>query len=427
MRAKRAIAVALSVLMLGIGLGGCAGKSDDGGAVYSKTGGEAKEVRFFMNLDDEPSLDILNDAAAKYEADTGVKVTFSNFVQDSNMGSKSYDEVATERIESDSPDDIYILNAGTLLKQVQKGNVEALSGLEGMSDLKQDAITGCSIDGTQYCMPLFMTAYGFYSNTAILKANGLSVPTNLDEFYRCCEVLKAHGVTPFECNKWWTEVLVLGGGMSDFYLGGGSADDLNSGKTAISTYMGKGFDIVSTMNDKGYFDLPGAYDVAPGDEVKDLVAGKTAFCVSMASNISWDYSKAAWSDIAVGGVPVREDGSVVLMNPDLRVCVCSKSTAKDEAMAFLSYLSRPEYTERFTEWQGRYSIRKDAAAPNLAVLKGVNDCISAGRTMPTQNYAIKVEQWDNTNTILWQMMQDGMSATQARAAFDELQATANEQ
>lgn len=427
MRAKKAISVLLSMLMLGIGLSGCTGKGDSGGAVYSKTSGEAKEIHFFMNLDDELSLGILNDAAARYEADTGVKVTFSNFVQDSNMGGKTYDEVATERIESDSPDDIYILNAGVLLKQVQEGNVEPLDNLEGMADLKQDAIRGCSVNGTQYCMPLFMTAYSFYSNTALLKANGLSVPTSLDEFRRCCEVLKANGVTPFEGNKWWTEVLVLGRGMSDFYFDGGSADDLNSGKTTISTYIGKGFDLVSDMNEKGYLDLPGAYDVAPGDEVKDLAAGKVAFCVSMASNISWDYAKAAWGDIAVSGVPVREDGSVVLMNPDLRVCVCSKSTAKDEAMAFLSYLSRPEYTERFTEWQGRYSIREDAPAPDLAVLRGVNDCISAGRTMPTQNYAIKVEQWDNTNTILWQMMQDGMTATQASAAFDELQSTANKQ
>ena len=337
MKTLKTAVIMLSTAMVMSLTAGCskASSAATDGPLYVKDNDTSNtEIRFFINQNNQTALDIMNEAATKFESDTGVKVTFSNYVQDSNQGNKSYDDVARERIESGSPDDIYILNAGVLQDEVKKGNIEALTYLDGMDSLTEEALNGSKIKGVQYCLPMFMSAYCLYANTEILKANGLSVPTNLSEFMDCCSKLKAAGITPFEGNKWWTEVLVLADGMSDFYFDNGSVDDLNSGKTAISTYLTKGFKLVEGMDKLGYMDLKTMYDVAPGDDTKDLFAGKCAFAVSLGTTINEDYA-ANRDQYVVTGVPVREDGSVVLLNPDLRICVCSKGENTEAAKKFL--------------------------------------------------------------------------------------------
>jgi raffinose/stachyose/melibiose transport system substrate-binding protein len=428
MRAVRATAVMLTaamVMSLSAGCGKTAGPSKSETLYIKKKEAPKQEIRFFLNQNNKLALDVMNEAATKFESDTGIKVKFASFIQDSNQGAKSYDEVVRERMESGEPDDLYILNAGVLQDEVEKGNIAPLTNLEGMDSLTEEALSGSKIRGVQYCLPMFMTAYSFFANTEILKANGLSVPTNRSEFQNCCSKLKAAGITPFEGNKWWTEVLVLAGGMSDFYFDKGSVDDLNSGKTPISTYLTKGFQFVEDMDKKGYMNLKSTYDIAPGDDVKDLADGKCAFAVSMATSISEEYAGSARDKITVTGVPVREDGSVVLMNPDLRVCVCLKGKETEAAEKFVTYLSSKEVTHKFLGIEGRYSIRKDTGGNVPEVMKGVDDCVKAGRTMPCQNYGISVEQWENVCKMLWKMMQEGMTAKEAGTEMDQLQKTAN--
>ena len=91
-----------------------------------------------------------------------------------------------------------------------------------------------------------------------------------------------------------------------------------------------------------------------------------------------------------------------------------------------SYLSSKEVTDKFLTLEGRYSIRKDSEVTIPEVMKGVDDCVKAGRTIPCQNYAINVEQWENVCQTLWKMMQDGMTAEEAGAEMDSLQKAANE-
>jgi raffinose/stachyose/melibiose transport system substrate-binding protein len=428
MKSFRVTAAVLAVVMITLLPAGCANKSaaTANGPIYIKDKDTSnKVINFFINQSNQVTLDIMNEAATKFESDTGIKVTFSNYVQDTNQGTKSYDQVARERIESNKPDDVYILNAGVLQDEVEKGNIEPLSYLEGMDSLTEEALNGSKVRGVQYCLPMFMSAYSFYANTEILKANGLSIPANLSEFRNCCSRLKAAGITPFEGDKWWTEELVLAGGMSDLYFDNGSADDLNSGKTPISTYLGKGFQLVEDMDKQGYMNLKRTYDIAPGEEVKDLIVGKCAFAVSMAAIINEEYALNTRDKYTVTGVPVREDGSVVLMNPDLRICVCSKGANTEAAKKFVTYLTSKEVTDKFLTLEGRYSIRKDADVKAAEVVKGVDDCVKTGRTMPCQNYGINVEQWENVCKILWKMMQEGMTAKEAGAEMDKLQKAAN--
>jgi raffinose/stachyose/melibiose transport system substrate-binding protein len=428
MKKSRATAIVLATAMILSLTAGCSDTSDGSadGPIYIKNKDTSDQViNFFINQSNQVTLDIMNEAATKFESDTGIKVTFSNYVQDTNQGTKSYDEVARERIESSEPDDVYILNAGVLQDEVEKGNIEPLTYLEGMDSLTDEALNGSKIKGVQYCLPMFMSAYSFFANTDILKANGLSVPTNLSEFEDCCSKLKAAGITPFEGDKWWTEELVLAGGMSDLYFDNGSVDDLNSGKTAISTYLGKGFRLVEDMDKQGYMDLKGTYDIAPGAEVKDLIAGRCAFAISMAAIINEEYALNTRDKYVVTGVPVREDGSVVLLNPDLRICVCSKGANTEAAKKFLTYLTSKEVTDKFLTLEGRYSVRKDSDVKAPEVMKGADDCVRTGRIMPCQNYEINVEQWENVCKTLWKMMQEGMTAEEAGAEMDDLQKTAN--
>lgn len=420
-RKTSAVTLCMVMMVASFTLSGCGRKSED---TYIDEGSSTREITFFINQSDENTLKIFNQAGRDFEKDTGVKVSYANYVQDSGSSKKSYDEVAQARLESNDPDELYILNAGVIYKEQQKGNLAALTVLKGMSGLKESAMEGGMIGSKQYCLPMVMVPYCFFSNTKILKKYGLSIPENLQEFYSCCRTLKARGVKPFAANKWWLEVMVLARGMSDIYMNGNTDADiraLNDGTVNISSYMDKGFRLVKEMEKKGYLDLQETYDTDPGEEAAEFNEGKCAFMVCMASAVGENYVDDVKDHIALTGVPVRDDGSVMLLNPDMRVCVSAHAEGRKAAMGFVRYLSKKKYTEQFARVAGRYSIREDARTSGAEMMRGLDECISSNEVMPCQNYRIKVEQWDNTTQILWKMMTDKWTVDQADSRFDELQ------
>ncbi|MCH3942484.1 MAG: extracellular solute-binding protein [Atopobiaceae bacterium] len=419
-------ALAAAALLVGCGSSGQGGSSD---ILYQKDSGSGKEITFFLTRGNEAILSVLNQAASDYESEKGVKVVFSTYNQeDDSMGGKTYDQVVSEQLESDSPGDIYVVNSGVLASEAEKGNLLSLDAVKDASSLSEDSIAGSTIKGKVYSIPLFLSAYCLYANNDLLKANGLEMPHTLDEFYNCCEVLKANGVTPFEGNKWWVEGLVLANGMTPLYRGNAASGiaSLNDGTTPISTYVDKGFQVVEHMSQSGYMDLAGAYDIKTGADARDLVAGKCAFCISLGSTVDYAGVKEHPSAYSVTGIPT-ESGSVVLTMPDYRLAIAAKSKNAAEASDFVAYLSQSKYSDQFATLPGRFSMRSGAQGGSVEQLKEVYDCFSNGQTTPAQNYQINVEQWENTCNILWKMMQSGETADEAAAEFDQLQSSANAQ
>ena len=59
--------------------------------------------------------------------------------------------------------------------------------------------------GKLYGVAPFFAIAGIFVNEAIFKANGLSVPTTVDQFEKVADTLKAKGIQPFACgeaDKW---------------------------------------------------------------------------------------------------------------------------------------------------------------------------------------------------------------------------------
>jgi raffinose/stachyose/melibiose transport system substrate-binding protein len=84
----------------------------------------------------------------------------------------------------------------------------------------------CTFEGKIYCVPYtYQTGWQIYYNPEILKANGIEVPKNFDEFKAALDKLKAAGVTPISlgaidgwpAEHWWMAFLVQRCGVETVY------------------------------------------------------------------------------------------------------------------------------------------------------------------------------------------------------------------
>jgi ABC-type glycerol-3-phosphate transport system substrate-binding protein len=84
----------------------------------------------------------------------------------------------------------------------------------------------CTYEGKVYCIPYtFLTGWQIYYNPEILTANGIEVPTTMEEFLEAAQTLKDAGITPIALgNKdgwpgehWWMAFLVQRCGVDTVY------------------------------------------------------------------------------------------------------------------------------------------------------------------------------------------------------------------
>jgi raffinose/stachyose/melibiose transport system substrate-binding protein len=140
-------------------------------------------------------------------------------------------------------------------------------------------LANSTYDGKHYGVPLTMNIVGLFANMDLLKQAGWDkVPETYDELIKCCDDLKAKGITPFGCagKETWcvTEYLepimeknIGAEQMNKIFLGQDSWD--NEGVKAS-------VDIFQKMIKDGYFDASGAG--LGNDEVKaNFMQGKYAF------------------------------------------------------------------------------------------------------------------------------------------------------
>ena len=134
-------------------------------------------------------------------------------------------------------------------------------------------------EGKHYGVPLTMNIVGLFANMDLLKEAGYDeIPGTYEDFIKCCDDLKAKGITPFGCagKETWcvTEYLES---IIEKSIG---AEELNNVFVNGATWNNQGIaDAVDTFQEmitKEYFDPAGIG--LTNDEVKaNFMAGKYAF------------------------------------------------------------------------------------------------------------------------------------------------------
>ena len=151
---------------------------------------------------DEITTGILNDAAAQFEADTGIKVNIT-YTEAAPYKTK----LITAMGSSEVPD-IFLTWGGGWLKQfIDEGQVADITDL--ITDWKGELIEPSWNDLTfgekVYGIPFNLNGAALYYNKPLFESLNLTVPTTWDELAEVAEVLKANNIIPFamgNIGKW---------------------------------------------------------------------------------------------------------------------------------------------------------------------------------------------------------------------------------
>lgn len=78
----------------------------------------------------------------------------------------------------------------------EAGYLMDLSDLTFWDNVAESAKNDMSYNEVPYAVPDGISLLGTYYNKDMFQSNGLEVPTNWDDFMKCCQVLKDAGITP---------------------------------------------------------------------------------------------------------------------------------------------------------------------------------------------------------------------------------------
>lgn len=210
-----------------------------------------------------------------------------------------------------------MLNSDVITNIGCEGLLADLSDVEGSDQIIPSVRATVTVNGKMVAFPREYVAYGLIVNNDILKEHGLEIPQTINDFFDCCEKLKADGMEiPMQANRWWLECFVLTQGFADFYQSDNMDQlitNLNSGATKMSEYMRSGFEFLKTCIDKGYIDAELANSYEAFDERDAFLAHESAFMTSFTGAVTGKGRKLNNYDfdLRIVGFPTK-DGQVAL-------------------------------------------------------------------------------------------------------------------
>lgn len=356
-----------------------------------------------LNRDADTNITVYSDSAGFY-ADEGL----------------SYRELLLKRLSSGNADDLYLIPAEDVLEFDEKGYIYDLSDFACVENLSQDALIQSTYDGKVFSLPLSYTCFGFVWNMDMLDRYGLEVPENLDEFLEVCRTLKENGILPYGANKDFAlTVPVMCAGLYDVYQGEGSEEKLEAladGSAAISGYIGKGFDFLQMLIDRGYMDPGKALATLPSsDEEKAFFReGNCAFICAIYRGATFEGYPFR---IAMTPLPVLENGSICVVGADQRLAVNPGAKHLDAAVAIVETLGRTENLDSFAKNLGKISSSKNATAPDIQQSDSIIACVAGGSQIPNQDFRLHFNVWDTVRELSQQLCQ-GRSAAEVTAEYD---------
>lgn len=437
---KGSLAASLSTLLFlsTTGCGGSASSTSQDETVRTGTVEEPEEeseIQFFSSGTIIPdSIEWKNSASGQtfayaQEALPDLTFTFQNFVAET--ATITYDEACTERIRDYMGDDIVMLNTDTITNLGREGLLADLSDLEGADALLPTVRASLTVDGKLVAFPWEYVAYGLIVNNDILKEHGLDIPETPDEFFACCEKLKADGMAiPMAANRWWLECFVLTQGFVDFYQSENMEQliaDLNDGTTKMSQYMRPGFEFLKTCIDKGYIDAEQANSYEAFMERDAFLGHESAFMTSFTGAVTGEGRKlnSYDFDLRVVGFPT-ERGQVALSSAT-GMAIPAADENMENAKRAVATLCSAEGSRIYCSKSGNFPPRSDVKTgiEEMPVLEGFMDDINAGRLVSAANPSINMELWGNTCIVVRDLLA-GASVDECMDTIDQLQQEANE-
>lgn len=424
---KKWFSAALSIIVFTISLYGC--QSDKNSLQIKESPAEKTVLTLFMPFDGKGSIssNIYKNVIADYNLkndDVEIRV-------DSISTADGFNQALLQRLETGGDGaDIFIVNAD-VVKQINAGGYfYDLSGLSAYQLLSRSAMEQSTVDGRVYTIPLQMTAYGLFVNTGLLSQYGLAPPQNLEEFQRCCKILKENGVRPLSLNRGFSMTcMAMSRGLYPIYQSRNRDDiifGLNNGSINISEYMLEGFRFFDELVDNGYYGdgITAEYTVsipANTTDLEDFLSEKTAFAVFTTGTAPIISKMAPDLEFIHQGFPVLPDGCVSMPAIAARICVNAKGEHVQEALAAVEYLTSVRAEEFITENSGIISPIQSGNAPSVDSRIGpIYQTVLSPGQIPIEDMSLYFTYWDTTRDLCLKIV-GGMSPEDAAKEYDRIQ------
>lgn len=344
-RSTRAVAAAVGVLALTVGVGGCSASPGD----------EVTTLSFFQFKGE--ALEDFNRIIAEFEAENSDIRVIQNQVADSETA------IRTLLVKDRTPDVITLNANGSFGRLAEAGvfyDFSAEPVLDTINPAVQEILAQLgTADGETNGLGYVNNANGIIYNRAIFDAQGLEVPETWDELIAVCDQLESAGITPFAgtlADSWtampsWNAIGAYSAGDEFFDEMRASGDTVGDDSPASFE-----MDFPDTMEKQlqlyGY--TQDGYRGASYDDGSALFANGE---VAMLMQGIWALSpvKAINPDIdaAIFPYPVPEDPAdrMLVSGVDVVVTMAKDTPHREEALRFIDFLFEKDVIEQFAASQ----------------------------------------------------------------------------
>ncbi len=345
-------------------LGSCGYMANTDKSIIVTDKPQVTKITFFGNKYKETNVKVIDDIIKGFmKKNPGIEVKYEG------LKGGEYYEVLRKRMETGNGDDVFVVDSDTMRILENNHQLADLSGasvIQKYSDLVKNQITNS--DGTVYMLPTTVSMFGLYCNMDLLKEHNKAVPQNMSEFEDTCEYFKQQGMTPLVANNDDSlKVIAYGRGFYDYYKNGEAEDiinKVNSGEEKLSTYLRPGFEKAEEFIKKGYVNSEETLNsYRASDDLKLFERGNSPFMICGAWAEPRLADEAPNLNFSVYPLPVLDDGSVVVINPGVRLAVNENSKHKEEAIKFVEYFTEEENINKFSDEQCSLNPIKNSRLP----------------------------------------------------------------
>lgn len=364
-------------------------------------GGGGGEVTLTLLVGNDPSTVALAHGLTEAFTESHPDVTFDI---EERPGGAEGDNVVKTRLATGEMNDVFIYNAGALLRALNPAqSVMDLTDDPMLDDVSEEFAATVTHDDRVYGVP-FGTSFGggILYHRQIFEDEGLSVPRTWEEFAANNDGLLDAGVTPLGASfgtTWTSQVLVL----ADYYnlaqAEPSFAEDYtaNEAKYATTPAAVTGFERLEEAHESGWWnDDFGAATYE--DALQMLVDGEIAqypmLTVALPALAQLDPEAARDIGFFAQPGPDADTNGMTLWMP-LSAYVSADTEHPDEAREFLAFVASPEGTEAMseaTEPTGPYLI-DGATLPDdvLPAVLDVQQYLDEGNVEPALEFVSPVK------------------------------------
>lgn len=322
-----------------------------GGASESTEGGLQGSLTVATNAS-SPTFEAVEHVIELFmEENPGVEVEYTTYGSD-------YENLMKARMAANDLPDVFATHGWAVNRYAEY--LMPLNDLELASRISPSVInTVTTDDGSIVAMPITMEQSGIiYNKTILAQAGWDHVPRTLDEFYQCCEDVKALGITPVYVTGKDTRIQA---NMMDIMSVSMLITCNDSGDNAETLYNGT-FDwskwapvsgFITELKNRGYMNV----DATTADPIytqEKLAFGEAMFNFNNQAMITSAWELNPDADLSMMPVPAfHEDDEQIWIGGE-RECygIWKDSPNKELAIALLEFMARPENVKYVCDMAG---------------------------------------------------------------------------